>query len=566
MPPLSTSTSNDDITAGESVASFARVCHDAYHSLTVGPGQACLGGAVAIFAVGVAEARLWLKSNSSSHHSIPSSFACRMKFMVRYSLSQIIPSLIWGTQPASIIAQRVGLSPDAVWRDRTSLLQNERLKFLRFNHLVAIRGTIAGTVLLSQVISLVDIWGSASEDYSTRIREGREPPLDTSFDARQSYSSKVVRLAGEESDVTTLTMAREGRKGIFPIFESETQPGVQAMVRAHGAVTGGTSGEPRVPVYWCVKNGLYGYHESWRGFRVLPEWLFEAKRSKVQNSSNSRKLLILEADATSGGNDAMSLMHMESSDLDLDLYEVAQGFHKVESLVSEEAGAFDSLRILLVDPQVRVRKGGGYHTTAGEYVKKLDLADIVIDARTPLVYAMDKWLQRASASSVNPTWGVRFDWATVARKTPVILETPNEEWFQSIRSELSRLGYDVTCLASAEKKYGQKIGDIPVLVYEKSMSDTKHSVRRFVEQGLVTHDKICALYPHHDSSLCPQTYGLEEQTETGRPATAFVCSTILYDHLLSWVRKSALEGQTKEEIQRRLDEDLGSIISSIPSQ
>lgn len=43
--------------------------------------------------------------------------------------------------------------------------------------LCALRGAVAGSVVLSNVIALTSLWQRAREDYAERIRLGREPPL-----------------------------------------------------------------------------------------------------------------------------------------------------------------------------------------------------------------------------------------------------------------------------------------------------------------------------------------------------------------------------------------------------
>eukprot|EP00543_Licmophora_paradoxa_P010126 CAMPEP_0202471786 /NCGR_PEP_ID=MMETSP1360-20130828/85729_1 /ASSEMBLY_ACC=CAM_ASM_000848 /TAXON_ID=515479 /ORGANISM="Licmophora paradoxa, Strain CCMP2313" /LENGTH=76 /DNA_ID=CAMNT_0049098001 /DNA_START=74 /DNA_END=301 /DNA_ORIENTATION=- len=74
----------------------------------------------------------------------------------------------------------------------------------------ALRGAIAGSVILSQVFALTDVLSNSRAAYADRIRHGREPPLEDS-----SRKGVVIRLAGERSLVTNLTMARQGRRHLF---------------------------------------------------------------------------------------------------------------------------------------------------------------------------------------------------------------------------------------------------------------------------------------------------------------------------------------------------------------
>jgi len=283
--------------------------------------------------------------------------------------------------------------------------------------------------------------------------------------------------------------------------------------------------------------------------RIPPHWLFDvALTSRGVRDGRPDKLLILEADATGGESDSLSLRRTTSAELDLDLYEVAQGFHNLEQCVDAPPCSFDTIRVLLVDAEMLVRKGGGYAVEADGYVRALALADVVVDARAPLVFAMTKWLESKS-TGFDETKSKLF-----SRKTlqPIILETPNEEWFESIRAELSALGYEVISFVEALERYG-KDGAIekPMFVYENSIADTVHTIKRLVDQNFARDDMVCALFPHHSD---------ETNDEASETKYATICSTDIYSQLLLWVRRQALQGRSPSNIQKRLDESLGDIL------
>lgn len=64
---------------------------------------------------------------------------------------------------------------------------------------MSIRGAIAGSVLLGQIVALVQLGKSAKESYYQRVFDGREPPLDTGpldADPKNIDSGVVIHLAG----------------------------------------------------------------------------------------------------------------------------------------------------------------------------------------------------------------------------------------------------------------------------------------------------------------------------------------------------------------------------------
>ena len=52
------------------------------------------------------------------------------------------------------------------------------------------------------------------------------------------------------------------------------------------------------------------------------------------------------------------------------------------------------MRILLVDPEAVFTSGGGRQMTARAHAAELGLADVIVDARKPLIYSMTTWLQQ----------------------------------------------------------------------------------------------------------------------------------------------------------------------------
>jgi hypothetical protein len=404
-------------------------------------------------------------------------------------------------------------------------------------------------LIISQLFSLAQVANQAKDAYSQRLRDGREPPL-----VDPSQHQVVVRLAGRISDVTTLGMQRDGRRRYFPIFEESKLIQVQQLVRKHGLKVG-TYG---VPVFWQVDDGQYGHEDSWRGMRIPPQWLFDKEKQSSGPSKENGKILILEADATSGESMSLSLSHpKEMHELDLDLYEVAQGYYRLRRLVADDAPPHEVLNVLLVDADAIVKSGGGRTRSVREYVTNLGLADVIIDARAPLLFSINSWLEKRSWDDQYLVKPSLFFWCNRHKKKPVILETPSATCFDSIKAALDGLGYAVMDMSDAVNRYGSTF-DIPILVYERTTQDTIHTIRRLVKaQDTVRPDNVCA--------LCPTHHGLVELKPGESSPIATICSSDVYDNLFRRVRRLAMEGYSQRAIQEQLDDQLGTLLNSTDS-
>jgi hypothetical protein len=498
---------------GESLDAFALGCGATY-------GLSCLEG--------------WIHLERKNR---PSSLRLeRSKFVLRYGLANMIPSVVWGRIEAKTIVASLGLSP--------RLLRKEMPPWLlwRRTRLQALRGAIAGTVIVSQLVGLAKVWTQAEYAYFQRLADGREPPLED-----PSRSEVVIRLAGRISDVTMLGMQREGKRKYFPVFESSDITQTQQLVRKYAIGTNCS-----VPVFWHVEDGQYSYEDSWKGMNIPRQWLF--KKENKRSPTTDENILILEADATSGENMSLSLTHpKKTSELDLDLYEVAQGFYRLQRLVADDAPSHDVLRVLLVDADGIVQRGGGRICTVRNYVTKLGLSDIIIDAHGTLLHSVHTWLAQRTWNEHHLLRSGLFPWNKSYTRKPVILETPNATCFYSIKSALDDLDYDVMDMSDAVKEYGS-IDELPVLVYENTSQDTIHTIRRLLDQKLVLASNICA--------LCPTHHGLVELRPGQASPIATICSSDIYDNIFRYVRRLATDGYSKQEIQEQLDNHLDIVLDS----
>lgn len=573
-----------------------RVARYAFDRLTFAEPASAVGlGTVAVGTIAAAEGSLFL------HQPPQLKWHVRARFIARYASYNIIPSLIWGTQaPTAIVSSSSYLSeqmkPTNQWLYSATTLPSKQALWIRM--LCSLRGAVAGSVVLSNVIVMTSLWQRAREEYANRIRLGREPPLISS---RQSSSSSrqggcTIRLAGVHSDVTELSLHRRGPGSLWPVFEDATL--VQRLVARYAEPH--TKQLPRVPVYWQVDDGQYSKATSWDGMKVPEQWLFA-----VQGERERTRMLYLEADATSGDESALSLQHrahyydekdiaegqwhggrkrwkwdhlyrgkgsynfaftnnmgddslsgVSFSDLDLDLKEVAQGFRRLADLAQKEASDGSSLqirRVLLVDPTVIIESGGGRQTSVRDLIEELGLADILIDARASVLHAILNWLEQAEESNSGEDGNA----SEKSQLRPVILETPAKAWFHSIRSELRKHGYDVI---DREVALNHSHGMMPpMLVYERSSADTVNTIRQYLERGIVKDpSRVCALLTGHDGldevdSLNDSMAATGTSPNRRANIVGCVCSSDIHDRVFEWVRTKSMEGVPAQTIQKELD-------------
>ena len=143
------------VTSEENSTIQLRTIRETLKGLSGGPAPAFGLGAAVVWAIGTAEAYMHVK---------PDKLGSSWRFCARYGLAQIIPSLIWGTQPATLIAELTHTPVTNLFHEK-SLPCNRVLNVTR---LTALRGAIAGSVLLSQVIAIMSVGFAAQTAYEER--------------------------------------------------------------------------------------------------------------------------------------------------------------------------------------------------------------------------------------------------------------------------------------------------------------------------------------------------------------------------------------------------------------
>jgi len=541
-----------------------RVARYAYDRLT-NPIYGVGAGAATCWCLAAVEGSLHLQPPSSSWDLI----VPKTHYVLRYATHNVIPSLIWETQPPAALVEssrylRSRLSASDVFFSKASLPASRAMKI---RTLCSLRGAVAGTVLLSNVIGLTTLWQQARQDFANRILQGREPPLRSTSSSHthrpQQNDGTTIRLAGVRSNVTQLPL-QQGR-ALWPIYEQADK--VLHVVTEYGCPDqqNGSASLPSQPVYWQVDDGAYSKASSWKGMKIPWNWLYTV--------NDGTKLLYLEADATEGDEQALAMrqhdktfaqgQHQrlglwkswssqketndteESEKLDLDLREVAQGFRRLSQLVgNDDEQPFKVVRVLLVDPTVIVESGGGRRMTVREQVTELKLTDILVDARESLLCAVLEWLSQCS--------GTNQAYNSMRNKNqlrPVILETPSKAWFHSIQTELRKHGYEVMDRSQLD----DNATDLPpMLVYERSGADTVHTIHEYIEQSIVKDpSQVCALLTSYEE--VGDVAALNDSLQKGL-AVGCICSSVLHDSALEWVRQKCLQGVPASQIQKELDE------------
>lgn len=479
--------------------------------------QAGIAASIGVVAsIGMLEAFLMSKRGANG----------RNRFIVRYGISQILPSIIWATKPVKLVLKRAKLSESLLVK-----LESNRESHVYF--LQTLRSIIAGFVGISQILRLVDIAGEASSTYKERCMNGQEEFIN------QNCPQRFIRLAGKTSDVTALTMMkqREGKsrtsEEIIPIYEDPAA--ITDLIRKH-------SKEGVSPCFWHVKSGSYSAPDSWKHFNISPSWLMP-----VHNSD--RRVLIVEADS-SVGEEALALGPSGKPN-DLDLFEAGQAFVSLEKRLrqslalttdrkqAQEQGRVSLVRVFLLDSSLPVVSGAGRAIPQRRLVEMHDEADIIIDAKAPLLAAVKQWLENHRG--------------TKAKR--VVFDTKNPHYYRAMQKVLRNAGWVVLDRlegsSGIEKPYANVKENF--LVYENSTADTVHEVRLLVKSGLD---------PRNIVALLDRIEGVEELDHLSAELSAqkvepiriaHICSSSLYDQLFADVRKKVRDGEESAAIQQWLD-------------
>ena len=512
-------------------AARGRIFKNFWHGLSDPSNTFTLAvSAFSVFSIAFTEAML----RSDPTHKL------RWRFCARYAQSQMLPSIIWLTTDPKLFAHKFkcptsGKTP--LIDDASPLLRSSTKRRIFF--LSCLRSVIFGFVGISQILRSVEIASEEAANYRERVLTGKEPLMSgigTENSNNTKTSGRVIRLAGQTSDVTELSLSRYGHH-IIPIFEDPCLKSVKRLMEKY-------TKNGVLPLGWKIEVGEYGIESSWEGFEVEKEWLFSV--SKKQNQDKQKKsLLIIEADSSVG---EQSLALGSEINNDLTISDASQGFRMLGELLKKKIvgntvvesnnNNFSTLRVVLADLRAPIKSGGGGSVSCREFIEQRQLADVLLDAQAPLILAILKWANNADGQK---------------GKKRMIFDTSNEEYFQTVSKWMKPSGWEVldrhaiNCARSRE---------IPRLVYERTTHETVHSAFALLRADLVASDKICVLLDNA-KGIDQMNTSLKQFTSSssyGGGEISRVCSSELYDDMFSEVRRLAVEdGKDFSEIQSFVD-------------
>ncbi|GLE04902.1 hypothetical protein PINS_up013883 [Pythium insidiosum] len=280
---------------------LGRIAGVALHSI-LKPSRLLLLGTCSVGVVGITsyEAQLLLDPACSLVDAI--------EFTYKYSVENFMASCIWETRPPELCAQALGLNPEELLRNMdpaTSAADAQRS--LQLHGAYTMRSIVAGFMVITQLLSIVRESMLATKRYTDNVFDGREPPL-------RGVRERIIRLAGDGSDVTEVSMDRYGAH-ILPVYEN---PGKWRHLVGLWSLNG------RVPCVWQVASGHYGYRHSWARLEIDESFMLRTTTGKY--------ILCIEADATN-----LDRAHeLQKPNNDVTLEEAAQAYRMIERAASRK--------------------------------------------------------------------------------------------------------------------------------------------------------------------------------------------------------------------------------------
>lgn len=332
-------------------------------------------------------------------------------FVARYAVEQVLPSIVWQTQPAELVLRALDLPTEVLRNLGTDAASASVL--LHVQRLQTSRHLIAGFMMIAQLVRAAGVSSDAFSEYQESIRRGREPPL--------LPNGLVTRFCGVTSPVTELSLQSMGRH-LLPVYEYPEK--VQFLLSSSRTAD-------RQPVYWCVHPGTYSLHHAWNRFPVDQACLLSGTGSNADE-----RLLILEADATNE-NDPLGL---GETALDLTLDDASQGFRRIleayhqQGYLSSGEGmkgtsqnnSFRPLRVYLGNSLEVGRTGGGHSYTLRHRVRYAKEVDVLLDSRAPVLQEILHWCQQV-----------------VGEERRLFVQTSSRSYFLNLQKLLKEYGYDV---------------------------------------------------------------------------------------------------------------------------
>jgi hypothetical protein len=158
-----------DVTLGQNLVRMTRVLNIAKEKVLEPDALWGMGfAASAVVGIGIFEGALMTRRGASG----------RIKFCVRYGISNLLPSIIWATTSPKLLAQRMKLDVKLLLRDidkanLVELAPNKAKQAMRIESFYVLRSIIAGFVGISQILRIMGIFSDAQIQYKELVLAGR---------------------------------------------------------------------------------------------------------------------------------------------------------------------------------------------------------------------------------------------------------------------------------------------------------------------------------------------------------------------------------------------------------
>ncbi|GMI06218.1 hypothetical protein TrVE_jg10103 [Triparma verrucosa] len=463
-----------------------------------------------------------------------------LTLLLKYSITNVIPSCVWTTNEMSTVALSSSLDPAII-----SALTGSTL--IKTTTLRSFRYIVATTTLISQLLRFFSVSVRASDAFKDNIRDGKERPFD-------NVNERVIRLAGRKSDVTVVSLDKY-QDHIFPVFEDPSA--VRYTVAEY-------SDNYSKPTFWTVDRRSYGHKRAFQKLNIDDSWL-------VDCTSAGRRILILEADLVNE-EDSLSLNPI-SRDLTID--NASGAFREIVSRASEcmTTKNYRILRVILGDSTEMFASGGGHTRTLRDRVLGSKEADLIVDSRAPVLLAVLQWYDQKHPPSVDPRRLLFF--------------TDSKEYFTHLREILRPFnievvdGFIATTSASASTSTSSSASTsstststptptptsasateseaptLPTLglVHYTTTSLTTNTALGLTKQGLLKNFKSVLV-------LVDKPIGIQLIESEGEENLSVLCSALTHDLLLHNVRMWSRMGFSPASIQEELDFQFAKVLEA----
>eukprot|EP00434_Breviolum_minutum_P019066 symbB.v1.2.016807.t2/scaffold1292.1/size223628/5 len=280
-------------------------------------------------------------------------------FVLRYACEQLLPSLIWCTQDASLVSEAMGIDPQVLLKNLEGPEGASRLLAVGQCH--AVRSVSAGFNLLAHLFRFSQITNNVMKQFEEKVRKGRDVPLSS------GAKERVIRLCGEFSYATYAAAAKSGRFHILAVMDPQNMPMLTEQL-TYGF---------KYPLFLNVPSKLWGQPDIWQpllGEAVRPSWLLQGVAGRNQVLCKPSKVGSLQPRQASNAFRAISFVVLRSL--------AAQGV---------DTSTVQLLRVYLGDSHELSTTGAGARFTCRERVESRREADVLVDFHAPILRRLRLW-------------------------------------------------------------------------------------------------------------------------------------------------------------------------------